>query len=96
MRAEAASLASVRMNKTDIERVQTYLRRLFGTDRIQVVPPARAGMSVELTVNEEVVGTIHKDVEDGETSYAIHMTILEEDLPSLPRATTPARGRGVH
>ena len=30
------------MNKTDIERVQTYLRRLFGTDRIKVVPPARA------------------------------------------------------
>ncbi len=84
------------MNKTDIERVQTYLRRLFGTDRIQVVPPARAGMSVELAVNDEVIGTIHKDVEDGETSYALHLTILEEDLPPLPRTPAPPRGRGVH
>ena len=81
------------MNKSDIERVQTYLRRLFGTDRIQVIAPARAGMSVELAVNDELIGTIHKDEEDGETSYAIHMTVLEEDLPPPQRTAVPPRGR---
>lgn len=77
------------MNKTDIDRVQTYLRRLFGTDRLELVPPARAGVSVEVAVAGEVIGTIHKDTEDGETSYAMHITVLEEDLPPPARAAAP-------
>lgn len=77
------------MNKTDIDRVQTYLRRLFGTERLELVPPARAGMSVEVMASGEVIGTIHKDTEDGETSYAMHITVLEEDLP--PPDPSPAR-----
>lgn len=83
------------MNKSDIERVQAYLRRLFGSERINLVAPARAGMSVEVAVNDEVIGTIHKDTEDGETSYAVHITVLEEDLPPV-RLVSPApapRGR---
>jgi hypothetical protein len=83
------------MNPADIERVQTYLRRLFGSERIRIVPPTRAGMSVELAVNDEIVGTIHRDTDDGEVSYALHITILEEDLPPLPRAAAPARPRRV-
>ncbi len=74
------------MTKTDLDRVQTYLRRIFGSDRIVLVPPAKAGLSVELSVNEEIIGTLHKDVDDGETSYALHITILEEDLPPAPKA----------
>jgi Protein of unknown function (DUF3126) len=84
------------MNPSDIERVQAYLRRLFGSERIRVVPPARAGMSVELAVNDEVIGTVHKDTDDGEVSYALHITILEEDLPPPPRtAPKPAMPRRV-
>ena len=83
------------MNPADIERVQTYLRRLFGSERIRIVPPTRAGMSVELAVNDEIVGTIHRDTDDGEVSYALHITILEEDLPPLPRPAAVARPRRV-
>jgi hypothetical protein len=84
------------MNPSDIERVQAYLRRLFGSERIRVVPPARAGMSVELAVNDEVIGTVHKDTDDGEVSYALHITILEEDLPPPPRtAPKPVPPRRV-
>jgi hypothetical protein len=81
------------MTPTDIERVQTYLRRLFGTDQIKIVPPLRKGLSVEVSVKDEIVGTLHKDIDDGETSYSLTMTILEEDLPPVPKAAAPARGR---
>ncbi len=86
------------MNKSDIDRVQAYLRRLFGTERINLIVPARSGMSVEVAVNDEIIGTIHKDTDDGETSYAVHITVLEEDLPppakAAPARSTPApRGR---
>ena len=81
------------MTPTDIDRVQTYLRRLLGSERIRIVPPMRAGMSVELAVNDEIIGTIHRDTDDGEVSYALHITILEEDLPAPPKAAAKPRAR---
>ena len=81
------------MTPTDIARVQAYLRRLLGSDRITLVPPARKGMSVELSVNEEIIGTIHRDDEEGEVSYAVHITVLEEDLPPAPAAPGAAPRR---
>jgi len=84
------------MTPTDITRLQTYLRRLFGSERIRIVPPARKGLSVEFAVEDEVVGTVHRDTEDGEVSYSVHLTILEEDLPAVARsADAPDKGRRV-
>ncbi len=77
------------MTRTDMERVQTYLRHLLGCDRIRVIPPVKAGLTVELAVDDEVIGTLYQDNEDGEISYSAHLTILEEDLPELPK-TAPA------
>ncbi len=79
------------MTPTDIARVQTYLRRLLGSERVRLVPPARKGMSVEVAVDEEVIGTIHRDEDEGEVSFAVHITVLEEDLPPAPAAAGPAR-----
>jgi Protein of unknown function (DUF3126) len=79
------------MTPPEIDRLQTYLRKLFGSERIRIVPPPRRGLSIELAVNDETIGTVHKDVDDGETSYSIHLTVLEEDLPAVKAA--PAAGR---
>lgn len=78
------------MTRTDMDRVQAYLRRLLGSDRINVITPARPGLSVELAVDEEVIGTIYEDRDEGELSYAINITVLGEDLPPAP---APARAR---
>jgi hypothetical protein len=78
------------MTPLEVERLQTYLRKLFGSERIQIVPPKRRGLSIEMVVNDETVGTVHKDVEDGETSYSIHLSVLEEDLPAM-KTPAPAR-----
>jgi hypothetical protein len=79
------------MTPSDIARVQTYLRRLLGSERISLVAPARKGMSVEVMVQDEVIGTVHRDDEEGEVSYAVHITVLEEDLPSPPPAAAAPR-----
>ncbi|HTC07834.1 MAG TPA: DUF3126 family protein [Acetobacteraceae bacterium] len=81
------------MNKTEIERVQAYMRRLFGSTRIRVVPPPRPGLSVEVAIDDEVIGTVYRDTDDGEVSYSVHLTILEEDLPPAAAPAAPARGR---
>jgi hypothetical protein len=78
------------MTRSDMERVQTYLRRLLGSDRIRVVAPAKPGLTVEVAVDDEVIGTLYEDREDGELSYAVHLTILEEDLPPVPKAAPAA------
>lgn len=69
------------MTPTDIARVQTYLRRILATDRISILPPSKSGLSVEVTVQDEVVGTLHRDDDEGEVSYSLHITILDDDLP---------------
>lgn len=69
------------MTPTDIARVETYLKRVLGNPRIAIVPPQRKGATVEVTVDGEFLATLHRDDDDGEVSYAVTMTILEEDLP---------------
>ena len=86
------------MTRSEIERVQAYLRQLLGTERIRIAAPKRTGLSVEVAVGDEVVGTLHRDSEDGEVSYSVHLTILEEDLPAAatvarsPTAAAPPPG----
>lgn len=60
--------------------VQAHLRRLFGNNRIVVAAPERKGASVELRVDDEFIGTVHRDAEDGEVSYAVQIVVLSEDL----------------
>ena len=60
--------------------VQAHLRRLFGNNHIIVAAPERKGASVELKVSDEFIGTVHRDAEDGEVSYAVQIVVLSEDL----------------
>lgn len=70
------------MNAKEIARVQTYLRKTFGNDKLTVAAPPRPGAPVEVMLGDEFIGVLHRDDEDGEVSYAFHMTILEMDLPA--------------
>jgi hypothetical protein len=81
------------MTPVEIERLQTYLRKLFGSERIKIVPPQRRGLSIEMAVNDETIGTVHKDVDDGEISYSLHLTVLEEDLPAMKPVSARTPGR---
>ncbi|MHB0703537.1 DUF3126 family protein [Roseomonas mucosa] len=38
---------------------------------------------MELRIGDEFIGTIHRDAEDGEVSYAIQMVVLAEDLNQI-------------
>lgn len=77
------------MQHTDIARVQAYLRTTFGNDRIAVDAPKTRTGSVEVRVGDEFLGTLHRDVEDGEVSFSLHIMILEEDLPPAPAGDAP-------
>ena len=68
------------MNGTEIKKVQDYLRRLFDNDNISIVKPRTSHNSIEVMISGEFIGTIFRDEDEGEVSYALSMSILEEDL----------------
>ena len=68
------------MNSTEIKKVQDYLRRLFENDNIGIVKPRTTTSSIEVTIAGEFIGTIFRDDDEGEISYALNMSILSEDL----------------
>jgi Protein of unknown function (DUF3126) len=78
------------MEPSDIARVEAYLRKTLASDRIHIEQPKSRSGSVEVRAGNEFIGTLHRDEEDGEISFSLHITILEEDLPPVavrdPRA----------
>lgn len=69
------------ISAAEIPRLQQSLRRLLGSPQLTVEPPARKGLTVEIAVAGEVIGTVCRDEDEGEVSYAVNLTVLEEDLP---------------
>ncbi len=68
------------MDKTDLQKLQDYLRRLYGNASIKVVARPRKTDSAEVMVGDEFVGIISLDDEDGDRSFVFTMSILEDDL----------------
>lgn len=68
------------MTKTEIERLQNYLRKTFGNPSLQVRPQPKKKDMAEVFIDNEFVATLYKIVEDGETEYQFQMAILEMDL----------------
>ena len=71
------------MTRSEIWRVEKYLRNLFRLDTITVVDRPQAD-SVEVHVAGEFIGLVYRTEEEGEISYDFNMSILEMDLPEPP------------
>ena len=71
------------MTPSEIARVEAYLRTTFGNAKIKITPPKKPDAPIEVTLAGEFIGVIYLDDEEGEVSYSLTITILEEDLPTL-------------
>ena len=71
------------MEKTELTRVQKYLRDKFRLDTIMLRDRKDSEESAEVYIGDEFIGVVFKDDEEGEVSYAFNMAILEMDLPAL-------------
>lgn len=63
-----------------MQRIEAYLRRLFGNVAIRVVARPRKTDSAEIYIGEEFIGVLFVDDEDGDRSFNFQMAILAEDL----------------
>jgi hypothetical protein len=84
MRLEIGRNGEPFLTRSEIWRIEKYLRSLFRLDTITLLERPKQADSVEVHVGGEFIGVIFKDEEDGETTYAFQMAILEMDLPEAP------------
>ena len=70
------------MNNDEIIRVQTYMRLKFQNDMLTLKRGAKDDM-IEVYLEDEFIGTLFRDEDEGEVSYDFNMASLEFDLPTL-------------
>ncbi|MBK8838043.1 MAG: DUF3126 family protein [Hyphomonadaceae bacterium] len=67
------------MNPETIKRVEAYLKRTLNPG-IALTARPRVTDSVEVVIGGEHVGLVYLIEDEGETSYQLEITILQEDL----------------
>jgi hypothetical protein len=70
----------VTMDKSELQKVETYLRRTFSNAAIRVVARPKKKDSAEVYIGDEFIGVVSEDNEDGDKSYFFEMAILDTDL----------------
>jgi hypothetical protein len=68
------------VDKTEMAKVESYLRKTFSNLNLRVVGRPKKTDSAEVYVGEEFVGVLFLDDEDGDRSYNFTMAILDTDL----------------
>jgi hypothetical protein len=68
------------MDKSELQKVETYLRRTFSNAAIRVVARPKKKDSAEVYIGDEFIGVVSEDNEDGDKSYFFEMAILDTDL----------------
>lgn len=71
---------SVFMNRQEITSIQDYIKKLFGCPGLSVKERPGKRDSAEVYIENEFIGVIFRDDEDGDVSYNFNMAILEMDI----------------
>ncbi len=68
------------MKPEELKKLDAYFKRTFNNPNLQVKARPRKNDSAELYLDDEFLGLIYKDEDEGELSYNFSMAILSEDL----------------
>ena len=68
------------MNEFEIKQFQDYLNNKFQTDKFIAKKRKSIDDSCEIFIDDEFIGLVYIEDDEGEVSYQFHMTILKEDL----------------
>jgi Protein of unknown function (DUF3126) len=69
---------------TEVRKLDAYLKKLFGNQRIRVVPRPKKDDSAEVYIGDEFIGVLFVDDEDeDDRSFNFQMAILETDLNDI-------------
>jgi hypothetical protein len=74
------SVGETPVDVTEVRKLDAYLKRLFGNQKIRVVPRPKKDDSAEVYIGEEFIGVLFVDDEDDDRSFQFQMAILETDI----------------
>ena len=73
------------MDDIKLKKIQNYLNTLFRTENLIIKKRKNIDDSCEVYIclvyiENEFIGLIYEEIDENETAYQFHMTILNEDL----------------
>ena len=68
------------MDRITLKKIETFFKQKFNNKKIKIEGRANKNDSAEVLIDDEFIGVVFEDNEDGETCYQFNMTILNEDL----------------
>lgn len=80
MRSAGTHRTGTTLDKTDLAKIERFMRQTFSNASIRVVARPKKADSAEVFVGEEFVGVVFLDDEEGDRSFNFQMAILAEDL----------------
>ena len=68
------------MDRVTLKKIENFFKQKFNSKQIKIEGRANKNDSAEVLIDDEFIGVVFEDNEDGDTCYQINMTILSEDL----------------
>ena len=68
------------MNPQEIKKLDAYLKKVFNNPSLEVREKQKKDDSCEVYKEDEFLGVIYRDEDEGELSYNFSMAILDIDL----------------
>ena len=68
------------MDRTTLKKIEGFFKQKFNNKKIKIEGRANKDDSADVLIEDEFIGVVFEDNEDGETCYQFNMTILTEDL----------------
>lgn len=82
------------MDVQEIRKVESYIRRLFGNTKLRIVPRTKKKDSADVLLGEdESIGVLSVDDEDGERSYNFEMPISAADVQDIGKVESYIRSK---
>ena len=68
------------MDRITLKKIENFFKQKFNSKKIKIEGRANKNDSAEVLIDDEFIGVVFDDNEDGDTCYQFNMTILSEDL----------------
>ena len=68
------------MDRITLKKIENFFKQKFNNKKIKIEGRANKDDSAEVFIEDEFMGVVFEDNEDGETCFQFNMTILSEDL----------------